>query len=74
MLSKPKQIALFSVGLLGLSQQASYDISLERINHEEPLLNNMDHESNFTYNYNPSYISLYDDEGNVNGDALLVRS
>lgn len=62
------------MGLISLSVQASYKVNLERINHQEPLLNVLEHESNFTYNYNPSYIPLFDDEGNIKGDALLVRS
>ena len=51
-----------------------YNVTLRRINNEIPLLNSQWNQSDFTYNYNPSYIPIYDKHGKLVHDTLLIRA
>jgi predicted GH43/DUF377 family glycosyl hydrolase len=50
---------------------ATYSVSLKRLNSLKPILNALDGDSTFDYNYNCAYLPLF--EGSVQKDALLVR-
>ena len=52
----------------------TYTVSLTRINNQIPSLNSQKGQSAFTYNYNPSYVPVFDENGILIEDALLVRS
>jgi predicted GH43/DUF377 family glycosyl hydrolase len=68
-------IALLLASVPIAYQQEIYNVTLRRINNEVPLLNSQFNQSNFTYNYNPSYIPIYNKKtGLLVHDALLVRS
>lgn len=71
MLSK---ILLICIGYATQAVMADYSVTLTRINQKYPVVDYNRGESDFTYNYNPSYVPLYDDKGDLSGDALIIRA
>lgn len=64
-------LALLAIALPASHQK--YFVSVRRINNNTPVLNSQWNQSEFTYNYNPSYVPIYGKDGNLAHDALLVR-
>lgn len=64
----------FSATALMVSGKDAYEVTLTRVNNGLPSLSSLNNQSNFTYNYNPSYVPIYDANGKLAQDALLVRA
>ena len=58
-------ILLTVVGYISAIVKADYNVQLTRINQKYPAVDFTRGDSDFTYNYNPSYVPIYDDKGTL---------